>query len=67
MSGTRFKLSTTEVLEFALEGIRTTIGVNSGNPDWTREDWEYHYKAEREIERRLKIARVQESMKAAQA
>lgn len=55
MAGTRFKLTTHELLEFAKIGVRTEIGVNSGNPDWTREDWEFHYKAEKEIDRRIKI------------
>jgi len=57
----RFKISTQDVLKLALEGVRMTIGINSGNPDWTRDDWEWHYRAEKEIERRLKILKKQET------
>lgn len=60
MSNPKFKLELVDLLEFALEGVNTTIGANSGNPGWTREDWEYHYKAQKEIERRIKIVRSQE-------
>lgn len=59
MSNPRFKLSTEELLEFALLGVHNEIGLNMGNPDWTRENWEFHYRAEREIERRLKIVQKQ--------
>jgi hypothetical protein len=53
----RFKLTTEDILIFASEGINFTIGVNSGNPDWSREDWEFHYRAQKEIVRRLKLVR----------
>jgi hypothetical protein len=55
----RFKLSKLDLLTFALEGVNTTIGTNTGNPDWTREDWEFHYRAQKEIERRIKIVKAQ--------
>lgn len=64
MSKEKFKLSSLEVLKFALEGVNTTIGTNVGNPSWTREDWEYHIRTKDEIERRIKIVKSQEKFHA---
>lgn len=65
MSIRRFKLSTREVLEWALEGVQWTIGSNAGNPTWSRDDWEYYWRAEKELERRLRILDAQEKQKQA--
>jgi hypothetical protein len=62
MGAPKFKLTTLEVLEFALEGVQTAIGTNLGNPTWTAQDWEFHYRSEREIERRIKIMKTQEAL-----
>lgn len=59
MATERFKLSLLELLEFALIGVKTEMGTNFGNADWTRADWEFHYRAEKEIERRIKIVKSQ--------
>lgn len=64
MSGTRFKLTDLELLEFAHTGVTTDIGINCGNPNWTREDWEFHFRAQREIERRIKIIKTREAKNA---
>lgn len=63
MAHTRFKLSNLELLEFALTGVNTDIGTNTGNPDWTHEDWSFHIRAQKEIERRIKIVKHNEEKK----
>lgn len=63
MSNERFKLSNLDLLLFALSGVKTEIGTNIGNPDWTHEEWSFHIQAQREIERRLKIVQGNEEKK----
>lgn len=63
MAAERWKLTNLELLEFALEGVITIIGVNSGNPDWTVDDWRFHYNAQKEIERRIKLVKHAEGAK----
>lgn len=63
MGNPKFKLTHKEILEFALYGVRTEFGVNTGNPDYTEEDFEQLRKTENELIRRLKLVVAQEKRK----
>jgi hypothetical protein len=56
-----FKLSHEALLEFAREGVTMAIGINTGNPDWTVEDYAFHIRAQKEIEYRLKRLRERQA------
>lgn len=63
MKTPRWKLSPLELLEFALAGVNSDIRHNTGNGFMTHEDWSQLIRAQREIERRIKILQTNQKEK----
>jgi hypothetical protein len=60
------KISKIDIFRYALWGVRTEIGANTGNPLWTEEDFEALEKIEKELERRLKLAKIADAKRGSQ-
>lgn len=59
----KFKLSDLAILAFAKVGVTVAVAKGINDPDFTRDDFEFHLRAEREIDRRINIHKAHEQKK----